>query len=59
LGERRGAYRIMVGRPEEEGNTENLSVDGSITIKQFLKNWDRGTWIGLIWQRIGTVGVLL
>jgi hypothetical protein len=58
-GERRGSYRIMVARPEEEGNMENLSVDGSITKEQILNSWDRGTWIGLIWLRIGTDGVLL
>jgi hypothetical protein len=58
-GERSGAYKIMVGRPEEEGNMENLSLDGSIKKDNFLKNWDRGTGIGLIWLRIGTDGVLL
>jgi hypothetical protein len=58
-GERRGAYKVMVGRPEEEGNMENLSLGGSVKKDHILKNWDRGRWIGLIWLRIGTDGVLL
>jgi hypothetical protein len=41
--ERRCAHRILVGRPEEEGNMEDSSVDRSIILKQILKNWDRGT----------------
>jgi hypothetical protein len=32
-----------VGIPEEEGNMEDSSVDGSVKLKQILKNWYRGT----------------
>jgi len=57
--ERRCAHRILVGRPEEEGNMEYSRVDGTIILKQILKNWDRGTWSGLIWLMIGTDCLLL
>jgi hypothetical protein len=40
----------------ERGNLEELSMDRRITLKCFFKNWD-GAWNGLIWLRIGTVGV--
>jgi hypothetical protein len=29
-GEKRGAYRVLVGKPEENGNLEDPGVDGSI-----------------------------
>jgi hypothetical protein len=59
MGERSCSYRVLMGRPEEEGNVEDSNLDGSIKLKQILKNWDRGTWSGLIWLRIGTDCVLL
>jgi hypothetical protein len=41
--DRRGAYRVLVGRTEERGHLEDLSVDGTIIIIQFIFNkWDRG-----------------
>ena len=30
MGEKRGAYRVLVGRPDEKNNLEELSVDGKI-----------------------------
>jgi hypothetical protein len=43
MGEGRGTYRILVGRPEG----------------RIFKKWDGGEWTGLIWVRIGTGGGLL
>jgi hypothetical protein len=57
--ERRGAYRILVGRPEERSHLEVLGVDGIILLKSILQEWGAGTWSGLIWLRIGTSGRLL
>jgi hypothetical protein len=37
MGERRCAHRILLGRPKEEGNMEDSSLYGSITLKQILK----------------------
>jgi hypothetical protein len=33
MGERRGAYRVLVERPEEENHLEEPHVDGRIIIK--------------------------
>jgi hypothetical protein len=50
MGEGRGAYRILVGRPE--GRWED-------NIKMDLQEVGWGAWTGLIWLRIGTGGGLL
>jgi hypothetical protein len=57
-GEKRNAYRILVGKPEEMsplGRPRPRLVDN---IKMDLR-WDGMVWIGLIWLRIGTSGGLL
>jgi hypothetical protein len=59
MGEGRGTYRILVGRPEERNHLEDRGVDGRIIIKWLFKEWDGGAWTGLIWLRIGTGGGLL
>jgi hypothetical protein len=54
MGEGRGAYRILVGRPEGRrplGRPRRRTEDN---IKMDLQKWD-----GLIWLRIGTTGGLL
>jgi hypothetical protein len=45
MGERRGAYRVLVRKPEGRNHLEDPGVDGRI-----LK------WTGSIWLRIGTGG---
>jgi hypothetical protein len=32
-----GAYRVLVGRPEERDYVENLAVDGEIILKWIFK----------------------
>ena len=44
MGERRGVYRVLVGKSEEE---RPLGV---------FKKWDVGVWTGSSWLRIGTSG---
>jgi hypothetical protein len=53
--DRRGASRVLVGRPEGKRHLEDLGVDGNIILKWIFKNWD-WAWTGLIWLRIGTGG---
>jgi hypothetical protein len=53
-GDKRGAYRILVGRPVGRGDQD---VDGRIILK-WIKTWD-GAWTGLSWLRIETGGGLL
>jgi hypothetical protein len=33
IGERRGAYRILMGNPKQRGHLEELRVDGNIILK--------------------------
>ena len=58
MGDRRGAYRVFVGRPDGKNHLEDLCVDGRI-LKWIFKKWDGEAWTGLIWLRIGTGGGLL
>jgi len=42
VGEERGVYRVLVGKPEED-----LGVDGWIILGCISRRWDVGIWIGL------------
>jgi hypothetical protein len=60
MGEKRNAYRILVGKPEGRslGRPRRKWVDN---IKMDLREigWDGVVWTGSIWLRIGTsVGLL-
>jgi hypothetical protein len=57
-GEKRGTYRILVGRSEGRRPLGDPGVDGKIILKLIFKKSD-GSWIGLSWLRIGTGGGLL
>jgi hypothetical protein len=48
MADRRGAYRVLVGKPEGK-NSQNLDVDGSIILKWTFKKWDGEAWTALIW----------
>jgi hypothetical protein len=37
MGERRGAYRVLVGRHEGRNHLEDLGVDGMIILKRIFK----------------------
>jgi hypothetical protein len=58
MGDKRGAYRFMVGRPEgrERDRLKDLNIDGRTTLKLILRKWDGKTWTGLIWLRKRTGG---
>jgi hypothetical protein len=42
MGEGRGAYRVLVGRPEGRRSLENPGIDGRIILKWIFKKWDGG-----------------
>jgi len=57
MGERRGVYRVLVGKPEGKrplGGTPG--VDGRIILRWIFRKWDVGVWTGSIWLRIATGG---
>jgi len=43
MGERRGVYRVLVGKHEGDPG-----VDGQIILRLIFKNWEVGVWTGLI-----------
>ena len=50
----RGAYRVMVGKPEGKrplGRPRHRWLDN---IRMDLQSWDVCMWTGLGWRRIGT-----
>jgi hypothetical protein len=55
-GEKRGDYRVLMGKPEGRDHLEDPGVDGRIILKWIFKKWDVGVWTGLSWLRIGTGG---
>jgi hypothetical protein len=59
MGEGRGAYRILVGRPEGRRTLGRPRLRWEDNIKTDLQEVGWGAWTGLIWLRIGTGDGLL
>jgi hypothetical protein len=51
MGEKRNAYRLLVGKPEGKRPLGRP--------RWILERWDGVMWTGLVWLRIGTGGELL
>ena len=56
MGERRGAYRVLVRKPEGKRPLGRLGRRWENNIKMDLQEMGWGIWTGLIWLRIGTGG---
>ena len=57
MGEERGVYRVLVGKPGgERDHWGDLGVDGWIILRWISRRWDVSIWTGLGWPRIETVG---
>ena len=56
MGEERGVYRVLVGKPEGKRTLGDLGVDGWIILGWISRRWDVGMWTGSGWPRIGTGG---
>jgi len=56
MGEGRGMYRVLVGKPEGKNHLEDSGTDGRIILRWNFRKWDVGVWTGSSWLRIGTVG---
>jgi hypothetical protein len=59
MGEKRSAYRILVGRPEGRRPLGRPRRRWKDNIKMDLQKWNGWAWTGLSWLRIGTDGGLL
>jgi hypothetical protein len=57
--ERKGAYRILVGRPEGRRPLGIPRLKLEDDIKMDVQDVGRGAWTGLDWLRIGTGGGLV
>jgi hypothetical protein len=55
VGERRGVYRVSVGKPELKRSLGRPRRMWEDNIKMDRK-WDMGVWIGSSWLKIGTDG---
>jgi hypothetical protein len=56
MGEGRGVYRVLVGKPEGKKPLGNPGLDGRIILRRIFRKWDVGVWTGLSWLRIETGG---
>jgi len=54
MGERRGVYRVLVGKLRERDHLGNQGVDWSVILRWIFRIV--GVWIGSSWLRIGTSG---
>jgi hypothetical protein len=42
MGSRRGAYKVLVGKPEGQNHLEDPGVDGRIILKRIFSKWNGG-----------------
>jgi hypothetical protein len=54
MGDWRGVYRVLVGRPEGKRLLGRPRHRWEDNIKWMFKKWDEEAWTTLIWFRIGT-----
>jgi hypothetical protein len=56
MGERRGIYRVLVGKPEGNRPLRRPRRRGKANIKMDLQEVECRVWAGSSWLRIGTGG---
>jgi hypothetical protein len=52
MGERRGVYRVLVGKPEGKRSLGRRRSKWEDDITWIFRRWDVGVWTGSIWLRI-------
>ena len=56
MGERRGVYRVLMGKPEGKRSLGRPRHRWEDNIKMGLQQLEWGAWTGVIWLRIWTRG---
>jgi hypothetical protein len=56
IGEGRGVYRVLVGKPEGKNHWGYPGIDGRIILRWIFRKWNVGVWTGSRWLRTGTGG---
>jgi len=56
MGEKRGVYRVLMGKPEGKRPLGRPRHRWEDNIKWIFRKWDLGVWTGSIWFRIRTGG---
>ena len=51
MGQRKGAYRVLVVKPERKSYLGDPGVDGRIELKWIYRKWDRKAVTGYSWLR--------
>ena len=44
--DRRGLFKVLVGKPEERNNLQDPGIDGRIILRWILRKWDVEAWTG-------------
>jgi len=52
MGEGKGVYRVLVGKPERKTPLGKPGVDGRIILRWIFRKSDVGLWIGSSWFRV-------
>jgi hypothetical protein len=58
MGEKRNAYRLLVGKPEGKRPLGRPRRRWWVILGWISERWDGVMWTGLVWLRIGTGGEL-
>jgi hypothetical protein len=54
MGERNGAYKVLVGKRRERDYLKNPGLVRRIILKCIFRKWDGDSWTGLIWLSAAT-----
>jgi hypothetical protein len=48
MGERKDAYKVLVGKPQGKRPLGRPKIDGMIILRRIFRTWDVGAWTGLM-----------